>query len=157
MGGPMSLSKAVDVMQGTAIFRKLDAKRLRVVAMMGESLRYRVGERLFEAGEEGDSAFVIISGEVGVVIPVDGSEQTVAVLGQGEIFGEIAALTQQQRTSAIVARSELSVLRLDRPTILNLMREFPDIALELIRVMADRLRVTSLELAELRSRTAGEG
>ncbi|MEM7177966.1 MAG: cyclic nucleotide-binding domain-containing protein [Pseudomonadota bacterium] len=147
----MNLRQAVDVMQETPLFRKLDPKRLRVVAMMGETLSYRDGERLFEAGEEGDSAYVILSGDVDVIVNANDREITVAVLHQGEIFGEIAALTDQPRTSAIQARGPLSVLRLDRQTILNLIGEFPDIALQLITVMADRLRVTSRQLAEAQS------
>ncbi|MEM7236855.1 MAG: cyclic nucleotide-binding domain-containing protein [Pseudomonadota bacterium] len=144
----MSVKMTVAVMQETPVFRKLDPKRLRVVAMMGETLSYRSGERLFEAGDEGDSAFVILDGRVDVVLPVEGGEVAVAVLETGEIFGEIAALTCQPRTSAIIAHDDLSVLRLDRQTILSLMREFPDISLELIRVMADRLKDTSNQLAQ---------
>ncbi|MBY8974456.1 cyclic nucleotide-binding domain-containing protein [Rhodobacteraceae bacterium NNCM2] len=147
----MNLSEAVHVLQETPLFRKLDPKRLRVVAMMGETLSYRAGERLFEAGEEGDSAFVILSGDVDVIVNAKGKEVVVAVLHQGEIFGEIAALTDQPRTSAIQAQGPLSVLRLDRQTIMNLMREFPDIALQLIRVLADRLKDTSRQLAEVQS------
>ncbi|MEM9100218.1 MAG: cyclic nucleotide-binding domain-containing protein [Pseudomonadota bacterium] len=147
----MNLNQAVEVMQGTPIFRKLDPKRLRVVAMMGDTLSYRAGERLFEAGEEGDSAFVILSGSVDVMVKVPDGEIAVTELKQGEIFGEIAALTGQPRTSAIQARSDLDVLRLDRPTITNLVREFPDIALEIIGVMADRLRDTSAQLAHAQS------
>lgn len=147
----MSMSQAVDVMQETPLFRKLDAKRLRVVVMMGETLSYRAGERLFEAGEEGDSAFVILVGGVDVILQTTDEEVAVAHLQKGEIFGEIAALTGQPRTSAIRAREDLSVLRLDRQTILNLMREFPDIALELIRVLSDRLKETSNHLAQAQS------
>lgn len=146
----MNLSQAVDVMQETPLFRRLDPKRLRVVAMMGETQSYRPGERLFEAGEEGESAFVILGGQADVLIRVDGEDREVAVLSQGEIFGEIAALTEQPRTTAIRARGDLTVLRLERQTILNLMKEFPDIALELITILANRLRDTSSELARRR-------
>ena len=153
----MNVNDAVDVMQGTPIFRKLDPKRLRVVAMMGETLSYRAGERLFEAGDDGDSAFIILSGGVDVILTVAAGEVTVNQLKQGEIFGEIAVLTNQPRTSAIQASSELDVLRLDRQTITNLVREFPDIALEIIRVLADRLRDTSSQLAQLQSELEKRG
>ncbi|MEM8791633.1 MAG: cyclic nucleotide-binding domain-containing protein [Pseudomonadota bacterium] len=151
----LNLNGAVEVMQGTTIFRKLDPKRLRVVAMMGETLSYRAGERLFEEGEEGDSAFVILSGAVDVVLTIEGRDVTVTQLKSGEIFGEIAALTGQPRTSSIVASVDLDVLRLERETIINLMREFPDIALEIIRVLSDRLRDTSAQVARLQSEKTG--
>ena len=146
----MSVKQAVDVMCEMPLFRRLDQKRLRVVAMMAETLCFREGERLFERGEEGESAYIVLEGAVDVIIAAGASDQVVAVLDQGQIFGEIAALTGQPRTTAIQARSDLTVLRLDRQTLMALMREFPDISLELIRILADRLRDTSAELAALR-------
>ncbi len=150
----MSLNRAVQVLQEMPLFRNLDLKRLRVVAMMGESQAYRAQERLFEKGDEGDAAFIIIDGEVEVLVPVDGGEQSVATLGKGEIFGELAVICDQTRSSAIAARSELEVLRLDRNVVLNLMREFPDISLEMVRILGGRLERTTKELSQARASLA---
>jgi CRP-like cAMP-binding protein len=150
----MSLNRAVQVLQEMPLFRNLDLKRLRVVAMMGESQAYRAKERLFEKGDEGDAAFIIIDGEVEVLVPVDGGEQSVAILGKGEIFGELAAICDQTRSTAIAARSELEVLRLDRNMVLNLMREFPDISLEMVRILGGRLERTTRELSQARASLA---
>ncbi len=150
----MSLNQAVQVLQEMPLFRNLDLKRLRVVAMMGESQAYRDQERLFEKGDEGDAAFIIIDGEVEVLVPVDGGEQSVAILGKGEIFGELAAICNQTRSTAIAACSELEVLRLDRSVVLNLMREFPDISLELVRILGGRLERTTTELSQARASLA---
>jgi CRP-like cAMP-binding protein len=89
-----------------------------------------------------------------VLVPVEGSEQSVAVLGQGEIFGELAVICDQTRSSAIAARSELEVLRLDRNVVLNLMREFPDISLEMVRILGGRLERTTRELSQARASLA---
>jgi len=147
----MSLNRAVQVLQEMPLFRNIDLKRLRVVAMMGESQAYRAHERLFEKGEEGDAAFIIIDGEVEVLVPAEGGEQSVAILGKGEIFGELAVICDQTRSSAIAARSELNVLRLDRNVVLNLMREFPDISLEMVRILGRRLERTTQELSQARA------
>lgn len=157
----MSLNQAVQVLQEMPLFRNVDPKQLRVVAMMGESLAYRAGERLFEKGDEGDAAFIIIGGEVEVLVPANGGEQSVAILGKGELFGELAVICDQARTTAIAARSELETLRLGRRVVLNLMREFPDITLELVRILGDRLERTTRELsvarANLAARSEGQG
>ena len=150
----MSLNRAVQVLQEMPLFRNLDPKRLRVVAMMGESQAYRARERLFEKGDEGDAAFIIIDGEVEVLVPVDGGEQSVAVLGEGEIFGELAVICDQTRSTAIAARTELEVLRLGRDVVLNLMREFPDILLEMVRILGGRLERTTQELSKARASLA---
>ncbi|MFK7944251.1 MAG: cyclic nucleotide-binding domain-containing protein [Paracoccaceae bacterium] len=146
----MSLNEAVEIMSETTMFRNVDPKRLKLVAMMGEALSFRPSERLFEQGDEGDSAYVILDGEVDVLIPTPGGEISVAVLKAKEIFGEMAVLCDQPRTTAIAARGELRVLRLKRKAILDLLHEFPDIALEFIKVLASRLERTSRELAEAR-------
>jgi CRP/FNR family cyclic AMP-dependent transcriptional regulator len=150
----MSLNQAVQVLQEMPLFRNVDQKQLRVVAMMGESLTYRAGERLFEKGDEGDAAFIIIRGDVDVLVPTNGGELSVAVLGKGEIFGELAVICDQTRSSAIAARTELETLRLDRNVVLNLMREFPDISVEMVRILGDRLEKTTRELSVARARLA---
>jgi CRP-like cAMP-binding protein len=151
----MSLNRVVEVMQEMPLFRNVDPKQLRVVAMMGEVSTYRSGERLFEKGDEGDAAYIVLSGEVVVLVPSDGSEQAVATLGKGELFGELAVLCDQSRTTAIAAKSDLEVLRLDRTVVLNLMREFPAITLELVRIIGRRLERTTAELSHALAELSG--
>ena len=86
-----------------------------------------------------------------MLVPAEGGEQSVAILGKGEIFGELAVICDQTRSSAIAARSELEVLRLERNVVLNLMREFPDISLEMVRILAQRLERTTQELSQARA------
>jgi CRP-like cAMP-binding protein len=153
----MSLQSVVEVLGENPIFRKVHPKRLRVVAMMGETLHYRPGERLFERGDEGDSAFVVIDGSVDVLVPVEDGEAAVARLGRGEVFGEMAVLTDAPRSTAIAAHDPLEVLRIDRGALLSLLREFPDISIELIRLLARRLAATTRDYAEARAALDRQG
>lgn len=143
----MNLEEAVDVMREIPMFRNVDDKRLRLFAFMGQTLTYMTGERLFEQGEDGDAAYIILEGEVDVLVPAADGEISVAVLGQKQIFGEMAVLCDQKRSTAIAARGGLRVLRLERDAIMGLLKEFPDISLEFIKVLADRLEATTRELA----------
>ena len=146
----MSLNRTVEAMREVPMFRNVDPKQLRVFAFMGETLTYRAGERIFEKNDEGDAAYIVIEGEVEVLIPTEHGEESVAILGEKEIFGEMAVLCDQKRSSAIAAKTDLTTLRLERSVILKLLQEFPDISLELIRVLAHRLETTTRELAEAR-------
>ncbi|MEM1384865.1 MAG: cyclic nucleotide-binding domain-containing protein [Pseudomonadota bacterium] len=146
----MNLSDAVSAMRDTALFRHVDDKRLKVVAMVGETLSYRPGERIFERGDDGDAAYIVIDGAVDVLAQSEGIEKKVARLGRGEIFGEIAVLCNLPRTTAIAASEELTVLRLGRDELLRLLREFPDVALEMIRILGERLAATTERLAAIR-------
>ena len=153
----MSLNQAVEVLQEIPLFRNVGQKQLKVVAMMGETRTYRTHERLFEKGDDGDAAYIIIEGAVDVMIPVDDGERSVATLGKGEIFGEIAVLCDQPRSTAIEAHSDLEVLRLDRTVVLNLIREFPDISLEMVRILGRRLERTTGELSIALAKLSGSG
>lgn len=147
----MSLNEAVSVLSEIPMFRKVEPKRLKLFAIMGQTLTYRAGERVFEKGDDGDAAYVILSGSVDVLIPTETAETTVAVLGAREIFGEMAVLCDQARSTAIAAHDDLQVLRLDRQAMMSMLHEFPDVALELIKVLASRLESTTRALAAARS------
>lgn len=150
----MSLNAAVNALRDAPPFRKIDERRLKVVAMMGETLSFRPGERLFERGDPGDAAYIVIEGAVDVVLSVAGKDTSVAQLGRGEIFGEIAVLCDQPRTTAIAAVGNLKVLRLESSVLKNLIHEFPDLALEMLRIMAARLEATNNHLAAARAKLA---
>ncbi|MGF1501932.1 MAG: Crp/Fnr family transcriptional regulator [Paracoccaceae bacterium] len=139
----MSLHQNLKVLSEMPLFRNIDPRRLRVIAMTGETLAFRAGERLFEKGDDGDAAYVVLRGEVDVLVPVPAGETSVAVLGPGQIVGEMAVLTDGIRSTAIAAKSDVEVMRFDRSVILSLLREFPDFSLEMIRVLARRLEATT--------------
>lgn len=147
----MSLMDAVAVLREMTLFRGVDPRRLKVIAMMGDTQIYRDGERVFEQGAVGDAAYIILSGAVEVRVGTPDDEATVAELGSGEIFGELAVICETPRSSAIVARGALSVLRLDQATVMTLLREFPDVTLQLVRILGARLEATTHRLAESRS------
>ena len=142
----MSLDKAVEAMQQTPIFTGIDPKRLRLLAFMSESLTYRAGELLFDQGDEGDSAFVVIDGSASVLINIGGEKKEVAVIGSKQIFGEMAVLCDIPRTAAIGAKSDLDVLRIDRDAFLKLLSEFTEVSLQVMRFLAARLEATTKDL-----------
>ena len=143
----MGISKTTDVLREMELFSRVDDRQIRAVAMMGEELSFRDGERLFEQGDEGDAAYVVISGAVEVIVRTDDGERGVATLGRGEIFGELAVLCDRPRTTAIAAKGGLVVFKLERAVILNMLREFPDVALQMIRILGRRLELTTQRLA----------
>ena len=142
----MSLNKAVEAMQQTPIFAGIDPKRLRLLAFMSESLTNRSGELLFDQGDEGDSAFVVIDGSASVLINIAGERKEVVVIGSKQIFGEMAVLCDIPRTAAIGAKTDLEVLRIDREAFLKLLTEFPEVSLQVMRFLAARLEATTKDL-----------
>ncbi|MGF1552063.1 MAG: cyclic nucleotide-binding domain-containing protein [Paracoccaceae bacterium] len=142
----MSLARTLDVMRRMPLFQSLDDRRLRVLAMTGEALTLRAGERLWERGDEGDSAVIVIEGAVDILMPGEDGEQAIAQLGAGEVIGEMAVLTGNPRSTAVAARTDLRVLRLDGDTLIGLLREYPELSLSVIKVLADRLEATNAKV-----------
>jgi CRP-like cAMP-binding protein len=147
----VSLDQAVEAMVMTPIFAGVDPKRLRLLAFMSESLTYREGELIFDQGEEGDSAFVVIEGSATVSVQIGGKKVDVAEIGPKQIFGEMAVLCDVPRTAAISAKSDLSVLRIERDPFLKLLREFPEVSLKVMRFLARRLETTTQDLVKARA------
>ena len=150
----MSLNEEVEILRNIPLFANIEPSKLKLLAFTSERLTFRNGQDLCVQGEMGDAAFIIIRGDVDVLVPTNGGELSVAVLGKGEIFGELAVICDQTRSSAIAARTELETLRLDRNVVLNLMREFPDISVEMVRILGDRLEKTTRELSVARASLA---
>lgn len=139
----------------TPIFAGVDPKRLRLLAFMSESLTYREGEMIFDQGEDGDSAFVVIEGAATVTVEINGEKVDVAEIGPKQIFGEMAVLCDMPRTAAISAKNDLSVLRIERDPFLKLLREFPEVSLKVMRFLARRLENTTQDLVKARAATKG--
>ncbi len=135
----MSLGSTLEVLRRMPLFQALDERRLKVIAMTGQVLSFLPGERIAEKGEDGDAAYVILAGEVRVLMPREGGETLITSLGPGEIVGELAVLTGNPRATALAAEGDLKLLRLERDAVLALLREYPDVALGVIRVIAARL------------------
>ena len=98
------------------------------------------GTVIFEEDDPGKEMYIIHEGKVRIVIRVRSIETTLAELGRGDFFGEMAVLEKSSRSAAAIAVTDLKVLVLDEDTFLTVIRSDPDVALALMREMAERLR-----------------
>lgn len=99
---------------------------------------YAAGQIIFKKGDCGDCMYVVVEGTVDVI--VDG--RFIQTLGEDEIFGEMALIDRTTPRSAhVLARSDCKVARIDRSRFSFLLANRPFFAVQLMNVMADRLRV----------------
>tara|TARA_Y100001933_G_scaffold244955_1_gene275300 strand:+ start:484 stop:900 length:417 start_codon:yes stop_codon:yes gene_type:complete len=129
------------------LFRGIDATKLRLLAFISDRTHFAPGEELCRQGEEGDSAFIILEGEADIRVSTPDGERTVARLGQHSIVGEIAILCDVPRTATVAAATEMDVLTVSKDDFLRLLKEFPDMSLEVMRTLAQRLERTTQDLA----------
>ena len=91
---------------------------------------------IFQEGEEGHTMYAIKRGKVKVL--VDG--KVVDTLGDGEVFGEMALLEHKTRSAKVVTLEATELVEIDEAQFYSLVRQNPDFALQLMRLLSERLR-----------------
>lgn len=106
-----------------------------------ERMVFRAGETIFEAGDIGEHAFVVDSGEVRISRSREsGEELTLAIFTRGDMFGELALLDDQPRSAAAVASADSELMTLDRATFQAQIHSHPERSSSLFRMIASRMR-----------------
>jgi voltage-gated potassium channel len=116
------------------LFRNLDAARIAAVASVLRGRRAERGERLMRKGDQADSMYFIVSGEIEVDQENDAPRGR---LGAGDFFGEIALIADRTRTATVTALSACRLLVLDKDDFESFMDTHPDLQ-EAVRVAARR-------------------
>ena len=115
------------------------------------------GETLFQAGEPGESLYVVRSGEIELFIKdTAGQRILLAIVGANEIFGELALLDRGPRTATAIALADCELLELDRDDLLLLFQNSPKAALRLLAGMGHMTRKADELLRTRVSRNANE-
>jgi len=108
------------------------------------------GAVLVEESDDDTDVFLVASGHVRTIRLLDnGQEVWLADAGPGELIGELAALTQQMRTSTVVAATDLQIFAIERNVFLSVAGQHGDFALAVARLLARRLIQTSSHMADL--------
>ncbi len=94
---------------------------------------------LFREGDPGTEMFVIGAGRVEIKKRIGGVDKTVAVVGPGDMLGELALLNGKPRTATAVVLDDLDALVIDTATLESMMAGSPDFTMRLIRRLSDRL------------------
>lgn len=100
---------------------------------------YPAGTVLFEEGQPGDFMYVVQRGEIEIRRQVGDGERVLAVLRDGEFFGEMAILNGRPRSATAVVRSDATLLVIEGLTFEAMLRARPEIALRIIKSLATRL------------------
>lgn len=145
----MSLQQEVDLLRKIPMFSNIEPAKLKLLAFTSDRLSYGAGDVLFRQGDPGDAAFVIVKGRADVSIDTEGGLLKVATLEDNDFVGEIAILCDVPRTATVTASSDLVTLRIKKDLFFQLIGEFPEIAVEVMRELARRLESTNARVREL--------
>src|SRR5207244_6372864 len=126
----------------------VEASKLKLLAFTSERIAFEAGHVLFNQGDMGDAAYIVIEGEAEVLVKGPIGPVQVAVLGRNAIVGEIAILCDVPRTATIRARQRLVCLRISKELFLRLLNEFPQIAIAVVRELASRVEAGNERLRD---------
>ncbi|HEY5564645.1 MAG TPA: cyclic nucleotide-binding domain-containing protein [Rhodothermia bacterium] len=110
----------------------------------------QAGDVLFREGDIGDCMYVIQEGEAEVIRTEEGKDTRVAVMGAGDLFGEMAIIRREKRSATVRALTDLTVLTIDKRTFLRRVQEDPSLAFTVLHLLSRRVYALDSELAELK-------
>lgn len=107
------------------------------------------GEAIIHQGDYGEHIFMVKSGAVEITREMENGQVFLAMLGEGDFFGEMALFDHLPRSATVKAWDRTEIYALSKDDLIRGIKEFPEIALELIGTMSRRLRKTDNEIVKL--------
>ncbi len=137
----------VSCLRNSELFKDLDDDALEKLASKLKTRVYPPNTAIVREGAPGNSMFIIKSGKVEVKKkePSLGIDLTIASLGEGACFGEMALLTSKPRSATCIATEETEVFVLEKEDFEDLLRTYPAISIALNRIVAERMERMSLQ------------
>jgi uncharacterized membrane protein len=147
----------LEALRSVPLFASLDdAAAIELRSLLSDK-RVPQNTRLFRQGEKGDAMYLIESGRVRISIrDEEEQEVTLAELAQGDFFGEMSIIDGRQRSADAKVIEDAQLAILSRDAFLSFVRTNPDVALEMLSALTDRLRRTDELLRSRVSRNVNE-
>ena len=142
----IGVEERLRLLDSALVFSAVDRQVLEIMAQGMAETSYRPGQVVVAEGEEADKLFVIAEGRAEVSVRGGGQDSILAVLGKGEVFGEMAFFSKDRRRQATVkAIGDLHLLFLEAASFMTLGTRFPEL-LDSLKQMADtRMRLNFLK------------
>ena len=106
---------------------------------------YSEGEFIFHQGEPGELMYVILDGEVEIIL----NDVVVATFQAGQIFGEMALIDDRGRSASAFAKTDCKLVPIDKESFLFLVQQTPNFALFVMKILVNKVRGLDDILAEL--------
>lgn len=136
------------------LFAGLKPEALELIAMVATEESHALGTKIFQHGDAGDKLYLILEGRVRISREVPGmGEEALAVLGPGQVFGEMALLDESPRSADARVHERCRLLAIPKDGFDDLLFLHKDLAYEvlwsIVRMLVDRLRETTNKLTFL--------
>jgi CRP/FNR family cyclic AMP-dependent transcriptional regulator len=145
--GQSALS-AVELLRSVPLFADLEEGELERFSQVAVPRSFPAATRVFHEGDSSDACYIVSEGSFRVTREhSDGRAITLATLGPGEIFGELAMLDGDRRSASAESITDGTLLALPANDVRNLLSRNPEIALKLVAGLVRRLRAANMRLS----------
>src|SRR4051812_23248828 len=146
-----------DLLKEVPLFQFMDDAERAALAEQLDCVRFAGGEYVFRVGDPGDSLFVISSGAVEMYVKNDTGERIVLETAKrGDFFGELSLLDSGGRSASAKAVEDTTALRLDQDDLELFLKSHPTAAMDILRAMGRRLRVSAEHLRHTATRNVND-
>jgi HEAT repeat protein len=139
----LSLMERILFFKRVPLFAALAPVDIKQVAAIAQEESFCDGDILAQQGAVGDVMFIILSGEVRVIVTKDRKEVELARRKPGEYVGEMALVSKEPRNATLAAIGNVRALSIDQKSFESLLRDRSDVSLAVIQVLCDRLKQAS--------------
>ena len=132
----LDLLQKIEILRDNPLFRSLHTRELIRLAKITSELEFGAGTLVINEGDAGDELFIIVEGDVEVFT----GTRSVSTLGPGSCIGELSVIDTEPRSSSVRTLSASRLLSMKRKDFLLAIKEEPAIAVNIMKILADRLR-----------------
>jgi serine phosphatase RsbU (regulator of sigma subunit) len=147
--GSWTVEEIAGLLAPLPIFARLDPPALAAVAASCGFGYLHAGEVLMRQGEISTFAVVILTGEVDILVDTPAGQINVATVGPAHLVGELGVLADMPRSATVIARGDLSILRIERDVLMAVVEENPSIGVAIIGELGQVIHGMNRSLASL--------
>ena len=143
----MSLKEEFELLRRVPMFAEIEPAKLKLLAFMSERIGFDPGKQLMRQGDPSDAAYLIIDGHAEVILETPAGPVVVATAGANETVGDMGILSNAPRAATVRAKDRVIALRISKDPFMRMVREFPNMAVSIMRELAQRLDSTNHQLS----------
>jgi hypothetical protein len=138
--------KELIALKRVPLFSTLSLEQLAAIDRLMVTRRYAKGEPIFRKGDVGAELYVVLDGEIRIHLDHEGHEVTLAKMGIGKVVGEMSVFDDQPRSASAQANVDTTVRVLRRDRMQAIVHEHPEVLLEFVKNLSQRLRAMDEQL-----------
>ncbi len=153
----MDLAEETDLLRKIPMFAKMETSKLKLLAFASEMVSFEDGDVVMSAGDNADVAYVIMEGSVNIMTDTATGPVVTATLTENQLIGELGLLNNTPRIATLVASGDLKAMKITDEMFFRLLRENPEVSLDVIRMLSDKLTRSHAQVEQLQQQVNQQG